>query len=241
MASHCLVTRVGVSGLCNTLTRSILRDYSSARLDSFFQSRRFLAPDTVFLFSLLSPGCKFLESPRSPGTLVASVGSSSCISSAPVSAHLLAGKGVSDSSRSGRLSSPCPDTTSHVPTISPPESSSSHTGLQGIACCAALVDVEQGVSLAPSPGSSSSTSKDKFPLELDARATFENFANTYGTEELLTSLARSEEPESRCCPVFCDLWVQLETRSRRQDKHANGLQVSSAASDSGGRSRGSLG
>ena len=38
---------------CNTLTRSILRDYSTARLDSFFESRGF-ARDAVFLFSLLS-------------------------------------------------------------------------------------------------------------------------------------------------------------------------------------------
>ena len=40
--------------------------------------------------------------------------------------------------------------------------------LQGVARGAALVDVEQGVPLAPSPGSSSSTRKRKFPLEPDA-------------------------------------------------------------------------
>ena len=36
------------------LTRTILRDYSASRLDTFFESRE-MAPDTVFLFSLLSP------------------------------------------------------------------------------------------------------------------------------------------------------------------------------------------
>ena len=66
----------------NTLTMSIWRDYSSARLDSFFESRG-LARDAVFLFSLLSPGCKFLESSRSPGALVASGCSSSHVFSAP--------------------------------------------------------------------------------------------------------------------------------------------------------------
>ena len=66
---------------CNTLTRSILRDYSSARLDSFFESRS-LARDA----SHLSPGCKFLGSPRFPGSHVAS-GCSSLRVSSPVSAH----------------------------------------------------------------------------------------------------------------------------------------------------------
>ena len=47
----------------NTLTRSLLRDFSGSRLDSFFESRG-LARNTVLLFSLLSPACKFLESRR---------------------------------------------------------------------------------------------------------------------------------------------------------------------------------
>ena len=48
----------------NTLTRTLLRDFSASRLDSFFESRGGLARNTVFLFSLLSPACKFLESRR---------------------------------------------------------------------------------------------------------------------------------------------------------------------------------
>ena len=57
-----------VSALCqawksNTLTRTLLRDFSASRLDSFFESRG-LARNTVFLFSLLSPAWKFLESSR---------------------------------------------------------------------------------------------------------------------------------------------------------------------------------
>ena len=181
VASHCLLPPESVSALYeawkgNTLTRSILRDYSSARLDSFFESRG-LARDAVLLFSLLSPGCKFLESPRFPGTPVASGFSSSRVSLAPVSAHSVPGIGVSasllDSScslPSGGSSPLCPGSESHVPTVSLPESSSSHTGLQGIVRGAAPVDVEQGVPLAPSPGSSSSTSKRKCPLEPDGRA-----------------------------------------------------------------------
>ena len=126
MASHCLLPPESVSALHeawkgNTLTRSILRDYSSARLDSFFESRG-LARDAVLLFSLLSPGCKFLESPRFPGTPVASGFSSSCVSLAPVSAHSVPGTGVSaslpDSSSSlpsGGSSPLCPGSESHVP------------------------------------------------------------------------------------------------------------------------------
>ena len=47
----------------NTLTRSLLRDFSASRLDTFFESRG-LARDAVLLFSLLSPACKFLDSGR---------------------------------------------------------------------------------------------------------------------------------------------------------------------------------
>ena len=47
----------------NTLTRSLPRNFSASRLDSFFESKG-LARNTVFLFSLLSPACKFLESRR---------------------------------------------------------------------------------------------------------------------------------------------------------------------------------
>ena len=57
-----------VAALCrewkaNTLTRSLLRDFSASRLDTFFESRG-LARDAVLLFSLLSPACKFLDSGR---------------------------------------------------------------------------------------------------------------------------------------------------------------------------------
>ena len=47
----------------NTLTRSILRNFSASWLHTFFVSRGF-ARDTVFLLSPLSSGCKFLESLR---------------------------------------------------------------------------------------------------------------------------------------------------------------------------------
>ena len=105
----------------NALTRSILRDCSSAGLDSSFEWRG-LARDAVLLFSLLSPGCKFLESPRFPGTIVASGCSSSRVSSAPVSALPVPGKGVSaslpHSSRSlpsGGSSTLSPGSASHNP------------------------------------------------------------------------------------------------------------------------------
>ena len=52
----------------NTLTSAILRDYSSARLDNFFESRA-LARDAVALFSLLSSACVFLSSRQSSGLL----------------------------------------------------------------------------------------------------------------------------------------------------------------------------
>ena len=60
-----------VSAVCEAWKGDILRDYSSARLDSFLESRG-LARTTVFLFSLSSPGCRFLESSLFPVTLVAS-------------------------------------------------------------------------------------------------------------------------------------------------------------------------
>ena len=57
----------------NTLTRSFLRDFSASRLDTFFESRG-LARDAVGLFSLLSSGCKFLESRRSSQSAAGSLG-----------------------------------------------------------------------------------------------------------------------------------------------------------------------
>ena len=66
----------------DTLTRAILRDYSSARLDNFFESRA-LARDTVALFSLLSSACVFLSSRLSSGVRVSSGRSPLRASSSP--------------------------------------------------------------------------------------------------------------------------------------------------------------
>ena len=74
---------------------------------------------------------------------------------------------------------------------------------------------------------------------------FENFANTYGTEELLTSLALGKVAE---CPfpshevknLKAEVVQCAATRGydlRREAADRADLQVSSAASDSGGISR----
>ena len=81
----------------NTLTRAILRDYSSARLDNFFESRA-LARDAVALFSLLSSACVFLSSRLSSGLRVSSgryplrASSSPCV---PVVAEFPLGSSIS--------------------------------------------------------------------------------------------------------------------------------------------------
>ena len=76
----------------NTLTRSLFRDFSASRLDSFFESRG-LARNTVFLFSLLSPACKFLESRRAARAVPGFLGMSSRVVPSvplcsPVSPHI---------------------------------------------------------------------------------------------------------------------------------------------------------
>ena len=147
----------------NTLTRSILRDYSSARLDSFFESRG-LARDAVFLFSLLSPACKFLDSRRAARPVSGFPVESPCVG--PVSPRGAALDGEEDEN-----SEHCPPPRDGKVWTHPSQPDGSQrlldqTGLQEIAHGAASVNVEH----APSPGFSSSTSKRKFSRGLDERA-----------------------------------------------------------------------
>ena len=185
----------------NTLARSLLRDFSASRLDTFFESRG-LARDAVLLFSLLSPACKFLDSGRAARAGSGFPVMSSCASPAPlsvrspslrgddhvpgVSTHLgnsshhssssgatglqpvLSGGAALDGEKSFEHSPPPGDGKVWIHTSQPDESErlSDQAHLQGIPRGTASVDVEH----APSPGFSSSTSKRKFPRELDERA-----------------------------------------------------------------------
>ena len=165
----------------NTLTAERLF-FSEA--GQFLESRGF-ARNIVFLFSLPSFGCKFLESSRVPGALVPSGNSS-----AFVSAHLFTGKGVSKQFSQW----------SYFFSLSRQRIERSHNflsfeyaGLQRIARDAALVDVEQGVSLAPSPGSSSSTPKKKFPLEHDGRITILDDTGELASERGIGFLSTSSQ------------------------------------------------
>ena len=169
-----------------------------SRLDTFFESRG-LARDAVFLFSLLSPACKFLDSGRAARAGSGFPVVSSCASPAPlsvrspslrgddhvpgVSTHLgnsshhssssgvtglqpvLFGGAALDGEKSFEHSPPPGDGKVWIHTFQPHESErlSDQAHFQRIPRGTASVDVEH----APSPGFSSSTSKRKFPRELN--------------------------------------------------------------------------
>ena len=122
----------------NTLTRSLLRDFSASRVDTFFESRG-LPRDAVLLFSLLSPTCKFLDSGRAAraGSLV-----SSCASLAPLSVR----------SPSLRGDDHVPGVSIHLGNSSHHRSSSGVTGLQPVLSGGPTLDGEKSFEHSPPPG-----------------------------------------------------------------------------------------
>ena len=142
----------------NTLTRSILRDYSSARLDSCILILPFVSWLQVSGLAAL-PWCSRRFWVFLVPCFFCSCFRSSCSWPSRFSQFF----------HWWQLSSLSRHRVARFYSFPSREFFESHW-IARVARGAALVDVEQGVPLAPSPGSSSSTTKRKSPLEPDARA-----------------------------------------------------------------------